>query len=186
MSLKAFIRTAVLLIPLSYLAACTGMRGPDASSSVSDIITEPVSPDAAGDEELGAPDNTALIEEVEVPEAPAAPAVNPAVLALLESAHSEAGAGRVPSAMASIERALRIEPKNPVLWQELAKLKLQKGEYQQAENFAARANSWAASNKALQAENWRIISEARSLKGDNAGARAAMQRAKALEPAPIE
>jgi len=61
-------------------------------------------------------------------------------------------------------------------------LKLKKGDYQQAENFAARSNSWAGSNKALIAKNWRIISEARSLRGDNAGAKAALARARALEP----
>lgn len=112
--------------------------------------------------------------------APAASA-NPAVVALLDSAQTDAAAGRLPTATASIERALRIEPRNPLLWQELALLKLQQGEYAQAENFAARSNSWAGADKALQARNWRIIGEARGLRGDNAGARAALERARALE-----
>ena len=60
-------------------------------------------------------------------------------------------------------------------------LKLQKGDYQQAETFAARSNSWAGSNKPLLAKNWRIISEARALHGDSEGARAALARAQALE-----
>lgn len=112
--------------------------------------------------------------------APAASA-NPAVVALLDSAQTDAAAGRLATATASIERALRIEPRNPALWQELALLKLQQGAYAQAENFAARSNSWAGADKALQARNWRIIGEARGRRGDNAGARAALERARALE-----
>ena len=48
-----------------------------------------------------------------------------------------------PAAAASIERALRIEPRNPRLWQELARVRLKQGQYAQAENVAARSNSWA-------------------------------------------
>lgn len=106
---------------------------------------------------------------------------NQAVIALLDKARRDARAGQLPTATASLERALRIEPRNPVLWQELALLKLQQSDYRQAENFAARSNSWAGSNRALMAKNWHIISEARALRGDNQGAQAALNQAKALE-----
>lgn len=109
------------------------------------------------------------------------PSTNPAVIALLDKAHADASAGQLPSATATLERALRIEPRNPVLWQELALVKLQSGDYAQAENFAVRSNSWAGTNKRLQARNWRIISEARALRGNNDGAQAAMERARTLE-----
>jgi len=105
---------------------------------------------------------------------------NPAVLALLGSADAKAGAGQISAAAADLERALRIEPRNPVLWHELAHLHLQEGDYRQAESLAARSNSWAGVNRALLALNWRIIAEARSNLGDDSGAQAALARAREL------
>ena len=180
---KSFVRTLALFISLASLAACTGMGGPNVTAPA-DV---PAATDTGGTPDTTVPagtdvtDTTGTVTQPDVPVEPPPPSANPAVIALLDNAHVDATAGRLPTATASIERALRIEPRNPVLWQKLAMLKLQKGEYQQAENFAARSNSWAGANKALMAKNWHIISEARSLRGDNAGAKAALARAKALE-----
>ncbi len=102
---------------------------------------------------------------------------NQAVLALLDTAHTSADQGRFPAASATLERALRIEPRNPALWHELAELHLREGNYPQAESLAARSNSWAGSDKVLRASNWRLISEARAKSGDPAGAQAALVRA---------
>ncbi len=106
-----------------------------------------------------------------------APRENIAIAGLMESARSDAAAGRLPNAAASIERALRIEPRNPRLWQELARVRLRQGEYAQAESLAARSNSWAGSDNALRAANWRLIAEARNARGDSAGAHAALEQA---------
>jgi tetratricopeptide (TPR) repeat protein len=92
------------------------------------------------------------------------PRENVAVAGLLESARADAAAGRLATAAASLERALRIEPRNPRLWQELARVRLQQGDYAQAESTAARSNSWAGNDSALRAENQRIIEEARARK----------------------
>ena len=110
---------------------------------------------------------------------PAPPEVsqNSAVLALVQNAHTDVDAGRFPNAVATLERALRIEPKNPRLWQVLARVRLQQGEYAQAESVAARSNSWAVDDVSLRSENWRLISEARAARGDDAGAKAALERA---------
>ncbi len=105
---------------------------------------------------------------------------NTAVVALSEAARSDAAGGRLDAAVASLERALRIEPRNPSLWQELAKLRLQQGQYQQAEGLAARSNGWAGDDKILRAENWRIIGQARLKRGDYAGAQTAFDKAAAL------
>ncbi len=103
---------------------------------------------------------------------------NSAVIGLVDVARADVDAGRLPNAAATLERALGIEPKNPRLWQELARVHLRQGDYAQAENLAARSNSWAASDNDLRAENWRLISEARAARGDEAGAKAALERAK--------
>jgi tetratricopeptide (TPR) repeat protein len=102
---------------------------------------------------------------------------NSAVVALMDNARADTAAGKPDSAVASLERALRIEPRNPRLWQELARLRLQQGQYQQAEGMATRSNSWAGDNKILRAENWRLIGEARLKRGDHQGAQAAFDKA---------
>ena len=91
---------------------------------------------------------------------------NNAVIALADTGRADAASGKLDAAAASFERALRIEPRNPALWHELAKLRLQQGQYQQAEGLAARSNGWAGDNKTLRAENWRIIGQARLKRGD--------------------
>jgi tetratricopeptide (TPR) repeat protein len=111
------------------------------------------------------------------PTAPPEPSGNTAVQTLLNKAHAQAAAGRMDAAGADLERALRIEPRNSVLWQELAQVRLNQGQYRQAENLAAKSNALAGGNRDLQAENWRIIGEARNRRGDLEGARAAFKKA---------
>ena len=120
-------------------------------------------------------------EEQPAPETPPAPPPplqhreNIAVAGLMESARSEAASGNLASAAASLERAIRIEPRNPRLWHELARVRLKQSEFAQAENVAARSNSWAGDDKALRAENWRLIAESRRARGDPEGAKAALE-----------
>jgi predicted Zn-dependent protease len=114
------------------------------------------------------------------PEAPPPPTPrteNVAVAGLMESARADAAAGKLSTAAASIERALRIEPRNPRLWQELARVRMQQTQFVQAENMAARSNSYAAGDNALRAENWRLIAQAREARGDADGARSARESA---------
>ena len=106
---------------------------------------------------------------------------NPAVLGLLQQARADSAENKLQSAVAGIERALRIEPRNPWLWQELARLHLAQGDHAQAESLAARSTSWAGSDAALRAANWRIIAAARSARGDVDGAQTAVARAVELE-----
>jgi predicted Zn-dependent protease len=108
---------------------------------------------------------------------PAPRAENVAVAGLMDSARADLAAGRLANAAASLERALRIEPRNPRLWQELARVRLKQGDYAQAEGVAARSNSWAGADNALRAENWRLIAQAREARGDSEGARAALETA---------
>jgi Tfp pilus assembly protein PilF len=98
----------------------------------------------------------------------------------MENARAEAAAGKLVNAAASLERALRIEPRNPRLWQELARVRLKQGQYVQAESVAARSNSWAGDDKGLRAENWRLIAESRRARGDTEGAQAALEAAERI------
>ena len=90
------------------------------------------------------------------------PAENIAVAGLMDTARADVAANRLGSAAATLERALRIEPRNPRLWHELALVRFKQGDYAQAESTAARSNAWAGSDADLRAANQRIIEEARS------------------------
>src|SRR5262245_42141637 len=98
----------------------------------------------------------------------------PAVASLIDNARLDAQAGRYANAGASLERALRLEPRNPRLWQELARVRLSQRDYAQAESCAQRSSSWAAGDNALRADNWQLIAKAREARGDAAGAKAAL------------
>jgi predicted Zn-dependent protease len=130
----------------------------------------------------GAPQPPIEARPLPVPEARPGPKENVAVAGLMDSARSDTASGKYPSAAASLERALRIEPRNPRLWQELARVRLKQGDYAQAENLAARSTGWAGNDPHIRADNWRIIAAAREAKGDRAGAQAALQQADRLAP----
>lgn len=108
---------------------------------------------------------------------PTQPSGNTAVMTLLSKAQHQSAAGQLDEAGESLERALRIEPRNPVLWHDLARVRLEQGQYRQAENLAAKSNVLAGTHRYLQPKNWRIIGEARSRQGDLQGARAAFEKA---------
>ncbi|HEY0665153.1 MAG TPA: tetratricopeptide repeat protein [Gallionella sp.] len=102
---------------------------------------------------------------------------NKAVVALLDRAQSDTGAGRHEAAGASLERALRIEPRNPWLWHQLAQLRLSQGQYAQAVAVARKSISFAGQDRRLLALNWRLIGDARVAQGDTPGAEKAYSTA---------
>ncbi len=102
------------------------------------------------------------------------------VVALLDNAQRAVNAGDHESAAATLERAIRLQPKNALLWHRLGKLRLQQDNWQQAIALARKSNSLAAGNHILQATNWRLIAQAKKETGDNEGARNAYEMAKSL------
>lgn len=105
---------------------------------------------------------------------------NKAVVALLDRAQLDNNAGKRDAAGASLERALRIEPRNPWLWLELAQVRLAQGQYAQAITLARKSNSFAGRQPRLQSENWQVIGQARVAQGDTAGAEQAFKLAAEL------
>lgn len=116
--------------------------------------------------------------------APVQPPVNrpqpPAVVALLDTAEQQANTGDLEAAAASLERAIRIDPRNASLWYHLATVRLSQGDPQAAEQLAVKSNSLATGNNAQQARNWNLIARARKAQDDTAGAREAEQKARML------
>lgn len=113
-------------------------------------------------------------------QAPSTLSGSPAVVALLTRADRQARGGDASGAAATLERALRIEPRNPALWHQLAAVRMAQGNYSLAESLAQKSNVLAGDDKALQARNWQIIALARGAQGNAAGARTARQKAAEL------
>lgn len=101
------------------------------------------------------------------------------VVALLDNARTHVNNQQWDKAAASLERALRIEPRNASIWHDLAQIRLQQREYQQAETLAQKSNS-LASDAGVQARNWDLIAFAKRAQGDNNGADEAEARAAVL------
>lgn len=104
----------------------------------------------------------------------------PAVAALTQDADRHRRAGDLDAAAASLERGLRIAPRDPRLWQRLAQVRLEQGDARQAEELARRSLGLSGANTALRIRNWEIVAQARRLQGDGEGARRALERARGL------
>jgi len=94
-------------------------------------------------------------------DAQAAPSSNNATLALLDNASQQSEAGDLEAAAATIERALRIESRNPQLWHRLARVRFDQGKHKLAANLAAKSNSFAANDAILINKNRELIKQAR-------------------------
>ena len=137
------------------------------SPSGIDASSSPASPAAT----LSAP--------VEISPAETAPkpvvSASQAVVSLVDRARTDAEAGQREAAGALLERAMRIEPRNPWLWQELAQLRLNQGQYAQAISFAQKSMSFSGQDRRLRSLNWKVIGNARVAQGDAPGAEQALK-----------
>jgi len=119
-------------------------------------------------------------QTVPVPLPPASSSSGGAVVALLDQAETYHRSGDIDNEAATIERALRIDPKNASLWSRLAAVRLEQGRPGQAEQLALKSNALAGEDNALQARNWRLVARARWSVNDGNGARAAEKKARDL------
>jgi tetratricopeptide (TPR) repeat protein len=111
---------------------------------------------------------TASNAAVDLDRAGIPPDENPAVLALLEAAEQELEAGRPDQAAPLLERALRIEPRDPTVWHYLGLVRLEQGNYAQAEAIAAKSHNLAARDRTLRSRNARLTAAARRKAQDRA------------------
>lgn len=107
------------------------------------------------------------------------PLQNPAVKELLADAGQAESEGDYDQAAVLLERALRIQPRDPEILQHMAEVQLWKKDYDQALTFAVRSYDIGPRVGEICSRNWRTISVARGHLGDNNGSRQAEQRASA-------
>jgi tetratricopeptide (TPR) repeat protein len=108
------------------------------------------------------------------------PTLSPASRALVSQAQAQLASKNYAVAAGSIERALRIEPDNALLWIELGKVRQAEGNYLQAENMARKALSMAVNAPRARASAWSLIAESYRARGKNTEAREAGLRASGL------
>jgi Tfp pilus assembly protein PilF len=77
---------------------------------------------------------------------------NTAVQNLYDQAMNYLSVGDFDQAEATLERGLRIEPNNPYLWFELARLSADYGNVKKARELASRAQSLAGGDRYLQGQ----------------------------------
>jgi Flp pilus assembly protein TadD len=126
------IRTAILVLLAVALSACAQLHG---------------TPGTADSQET-----------TPLPEAGSPPPASPTA-ALVEQGRRQSADGQYDQAVASVERALRIEPGNPWLWLELAQIHRSAGNARQADGHARKALSLAGTDRNAEQAARRFLGE---------------------------
>lgn len=144
-------RSATLILVLAFTQGCTtlgpvpaaesnegaGVPGPTASNPTTSSTADSRRSASARASRLGSIQDTTQL--------------------MLAQARTDRVAGRLDSAESTIERALRIEPNNPLLWIELGEIKLASGDRAQARTMGRRAMSLSGGDAAIENSARRLI-----------------------------
>jgi tetratricopeptide (TPR) repeat protein len=103
--------------------------------------------------------------------------LSPAVNALTLAANQNSKSGNIESATTTIERAIRIEPRNATLYYKLALLKLKQSKPRLAEDLAKKAAILASNDTQLKKHSWLLVARAREVQGDLDGGKEARTKA---------
>ena len=185
---------ALALAVLLALAGCSiapFQTGASKSASGTGAANRPAGgagPVATAPADIQRPAPEAVIEApppVQMPkERPKAPpaTLSPASRALVTQAQGQRKKGDLPGASVSLERALRIEPSNPLLWIEMGRLRMDQRNFPQAESMARKALAMSIGDDRTQSAAWQLVGDALKARGRNPEAQAAYDKAKALSP----
>jgi len=167
------IYVSILIFINLFLTACSTTsehNAPVDDRSVSKTIPQDVTTEIP---QVTKPDTGFVIEDSHRQQSISEQSTSPVALAFLKDADEYTSAGDSARAVASLERGLDIEPKNPWLWNRLASVRLQQKMWKKAITLAKKSNAFASGHNQLQKDNWQIISQASMALGDKEGARKA-------------
>ena len=153
----------------------------DAQAGSGPVLTSPpaiAAPSGDGTEVIAAPQPRLPAERPARRMAP--PKLSPATQALVTQATAQRKRGDMPGAAISLDRALRIEPSNPLLWIEMGKLRLDQRNYAQAESMGRKALSMSVGEGTTQAAAWTLIADSLQARGRNLQAQEAREKAVTL------
>jgi uncharacterized protein HemY len=86
--------------------------------------------------------------------------LSPATQSLVTQARTLIAHGDLDGASSTLDRALRIEPNNPLLWIELGRLRLAENDAHQAEGCARKALAFASGDRGTQKQAGRLLADA--------------------------
>jgi tetratricopeptide (TPR) repeat protein len=86
--------------------------------------------------------------------------LSPATHSLVTQARTLAARGDFDGASSTLDRALRIEPNNPLLWIELGRVRLGEGDAHQAEGCGRKALALASGDHVTQGQAGRLLADA--------------------------
>lgn len=164
--MAAAIAISACSVPQPYRAPAPPVPVPPTQEQQPPLETRPTSPPEQAEPPLPLP--PVVVRE---------PTLSAASRALVGQAQNQLASKNYPVAAASIERALRIEPDNPLLWIELGKVRQAEGNYVQAENMARKAASMSVNSPRANSAAWSLIAESLRARGKNLEAQQAQARA---------
>jgi hypothetical protein len=106
--------------------------------------------------------------------------LSPASKALVSQAQAQRKKGDLPGAAGSLDRALRIEPNNPLLWVEMGRLRMDQRNYAQAESMGRKALSMAVGDSHTQSAAWQLIADSLRARNKNPQAQEALEKSQEL------
>ena len=83
-----------------------------------------------------------------------------ATRSLVTQAQAQAAHGDLPAASSTLDRALRIEPNNPLIWIELGRLRLTESDAHQAEVCGRKALALASGDRGAQRQAGQLLADA--------------------------
>lgn len=100
-----------------------------------------------------------------------------AVRGLINKAQKQSASGKHQAACVTLERAIRVDSSNPLVWRNMAIVKYRMRDYAAAESMSLRSLSFVHNRGSLYRNNWKLIADARRAMGDKAGAKKAIEKA---------
>ena len=93
--------------------------------------------------------------------------LSPATHSLVTQARTQMSHGDLDGASSTLDRALRIEPNNPLLWIELGRFRMAENDAHQAEGCGRKALALASGDRGTQAQAGRLLADALRAQGRN-------------------
>jgi len=163
----ALTRALALVTASLALGACSLLQPAEerapAVRPVPPLVTHPVAPPP----QVVAPAATPPPAAAPLPEAPPAAApstreyrLGPAAQSLVTQARAQVQRGELPGASTTLDRAIRIEPNNPLLWIEVARLRLVENDLRQAEGCARKALALASGDRVTRSQAGHVLADA--------------------------
>lgn len=119
---------------------------------------------AAGPQAAPAPEPAPVAAPAEATPRPPVAArdihLSAATRSLVTQARTQISHGELPAASVTLDRALRIEPSNALLWIELGRLRLAESDAHQAENCGRKALALASGDRSAQGQAGHLLADA--------------------------